>query len=35
VDLAFVEACTQPLIQLGYEDTIARKEEIARFMGKG
>ncbi len=32
--LAFNEAYTQPLIQLGYTDVLARREEIQRFLAE-
>ncbi|MBC7660279.1 MAG: patatin-like phospholipase family protein [Chitinophagaceae bacterium] len=30
--IAFVSECTHPLLMLGYDDTIARREEILNFM---
>jgi len=31
--LAFVPECSKPLIELGYQDTLKRKDEILKFMG--
>jgi NTE family protein len=33
--LAFVPECSKPLIELGYSDTMKRKNEILKFMGLG